>query len=311
MKHYRSSIAFAIAACLLTTAVQAGVVVQSKDCTGCTTAQIEALVPSCEQGAIFITDFAAGRLYEGCYDIAGVSPRGVPTIGGKISPMAQGTKIYHWIQPDAGSQNTFQAYLDVYNNNGHVKAAEAKAYANLDLKPKLSLGDDGYMNAYDTVRAAVNNNVVVNWLETTWFKTGQVQGAGPGIGSPRLDDLLTNLFNTIKTSFLTINFQVQITIVFHDGSQRTYETAPSGNWVVVPGTAIDAHGNPIPENYNAIAGNGTQTYTFNGYPGYDGTNLRTLTGLFGAGVEYNPTDTVTVVICSKKGNEGITCVWPK
>lgn len=286
-----------------------GLTIHATDCTGCTADQIQALMPNCEQSVRYVSDFANGNLYEGCYDLSGVEPRVVTGSGVKTAAVA--ASRYNWYQPDSGMQNTFQVYLDVYNNNGHVEAAEAKAYAHVDLTPKVSLGDDGYMNANDAVRAPVNNDAVINWLETTWFTTGNVQGVvGPGIGSPRLDDLLANLFNTIKTSILTVNFVVKITVVFHDGSERTYETDSSGDWVEVPGTAIDAHGNPIPENYAALAGTGVRTYKINGNPGYDQTNLRTLTNLYGAGIVHNPT--ATVVVCSMMGPDNkITCVWPK
>lgn len=310
MTHYRSSIALAIAAGLFAAAAQAGITVQAKDCTGCTIAQIEALVPSCEQGERFITDFAAGRLYEGCYDIAGVSPRAVPINGNAPKPMAQGTKVYHWIQPTAAYQNTFQTYLDVYNINGHIRAAEAKAYLHVDLKPSISLGDDGYMNAYDAVRAPANNNAVLDWLTTTYFTKDNVNGAYPFAASPAMASALANLFNDLKVSILGIDFKVEVTVVFHDGSQRTYATNSFGDWAEVPGTAIDAHGNPIPEDYADIAGNGSRTYGFNGQPGYDQTNLHTLANLYGASIVYDPTG-VVVVCTMTAGNKTVTCVWPK
>lgn len=310
MHAIHASIALAVAAGLAFSAsANAGLAIHATDCTGCTADQIQALMPNCEQGTRYVSDFANGNLYEGCYDLTGVQRRVVT--GGGVKTAAVASRHYNWYQPGAGLYNTFQAYQDVYNNNGHVKAAEAKAYVNLDLKPKVSLGDDGYMNAYDASSADVNNSAVANWLETTWFTAGKVQGVvGPGIGSPRLDDMLANLFNTIKTSKLTVDFVVQITIVFHDGSEMTYKTDSNGNWVKVPGTAVDAHGNHIPENYHDLAGTGRQTYVINGNPGYDGTNLRTLTNLYGANVVHNPT--ATVVVCSMMGPDNkVTCVWPK
>lgn len=272
-------------------------------------AQIQALVPNCEQGARFVTDFAAGRLYEGCYDIAGVSRRAAPAHGGGPSPMTQGTKIYHWLQPDAASQNTFQAYLGVYNLNGHVRAAKAKVYVHVDLKPKISLGDDGYMNAYDAVRAGMNNDAVINWLTTTSFTKSNVNAAFPFAESPAIDSALANLFNDIKISILGVDFKTELVVVFHDGSTRMYKTNSFGDWVEEIGTARDAHGNPIPENASGLAGNGSQTYQFNGQPGYDQTNLHTLANLYGAGIVYNPTG--VVVVCAIKTDKTVTCVWPK
>lgn len=299
MTHYRSSIALAIAAGLFAAAAQAGITVQAKDCTGCTIAQIEALVPSCEQGERFITDFAAGRLYEGCYDIAGVSPRSIPINGDAPRPMAQGTKVYHWIQPTAAYQNTFQAYLDVYNLNGHMRAASAAVRVQVDIRPKINLGaDDGYMNAFDAVSATANNDVVVNWLNSTLITTQRVS-ALPGSApfSPAYTAAITSLINSIKTAIVSVDFKVLITVVFHDGSTRQYTVDQYGDWTTVPKSARDAHGNPIPEKYDDVAGGGRQTYGFGGGgPDYDQRNFASTIRLWGIPVQ---------------GDSGATwgCVW--
>lgn len=304
--HLKIAVAIAVGLVFSTAAIAgSGLTIHATDCTGCTADQIQALMPNCEQGVRYVSDFANGNLYEGCYDLNGVERRVAP--GGGVKTAAVASRRYNWYQPEASLQNTFQAYLAVYNNNGHVMAAKATAVVRPDLKPTLSLGDDGYMNAYDTVSASVNNAQVVNWLTTkTWTKDDL---SGTPI-SPALFSAVANLFNDFKISILGIDFKVEIIVIFHDGSRRTYNTNSFGDWVVEPGTAFDAHGNPIPENYSALAGTGVQHYTISGVPNYDGTNLRTLTNLFGAGIVHNPT--ATVVVCSMMGPDNkVTCTWPK
>jgi len=312
MKHHRSSIGLAIAAGLFAAgAAQAGIVIQAKDCTGCTAAQIQALVPSCEQGERYITDFAAGRLYEGCYDISGLSPRAVPINGNGLRPLTQGTKIYHWIQPPAYLQNSFQAYLDVYNLNGHVRAASAAVHVQVDIQPKINLGaDDGYMNAYDAVSATANNDVVLNWLESTLLTTQRVS-AFPGSApfSPAYAAALTTLLNSIKSSLLSVDFKVLITVVFHDGSTRQYTVDQYGDWATVPKSARDAHGNPIPEKYDDVADGGNQTYGFGGGPGYDQTNFVHTITLFGVPIQG---DSGTTYGCVWNGSSNtLTCTRSK
>ena len=306
MRSIHSRVALAVAVGLAFSAsANAGLAIHATDCTGCTADQIQALMPNCEQGVRYVSDFANGNLYEGCYDLTGVQRRVVT--GGGVKTAAVASRHYNWYQPDAGLYNTFQAYQDVYNNNGHVKAAEATATVRPDLKPSLSLGDDGYLNAYDTIRAPVDNTQVINWLGAKTWTKDEVSGLPI---SPALASALATLFNDVKVGVLNVDFKIEITVVFHDGSKRTYTTDSTKKWKEVPGTATDAHGNPIPENYDDLAGTGTRTYAINGSPGYDRTNLQTLTNLYGGNVVHNPS--ATVVVCSMMGPDNkVTCVWPK
>lgn len=306
-----SRITIAVIAGIIAVSAHAGITVHAKDCTGCTAAQVEALLPNCEQGAIYVTDFDAERLYEGCYDISGVSRRSVP-LAGKVATQSLGvtntTKKYHLVQPDAGAQNTFQAYLNVYKLNGHVKQASAKVYTHVDIQPVHPLGDDGYMNAYDTVRSSSNNDAVTNWLETTLYTSETVEGYGywnvPS--SPALDAAMAGLLNNMKAAFLTLDFNVKIIVIFHDGSERTYSPDKYGDWKEVPGTAKDGHGNSIPDkaDANSIAnGSGSELYDFssNG-PSYDMNNFLTLMKLYG----------VPIVNGSSSGggsSQQLVCSW--
>jgi hypothetical protein len=290
----RSPVAVAVAACLFcSAAAQAGVSVHAMDCTGCNAAQLEALVPNCEQGSRLITDFDAGRLYQGCYDIKGVQRRVVTHTG----PVTLTNKIYHWTQPPAYMQNTFQTYLDVYNLNGHVRAESATAYVHLDLKPKIPLGDDGYMNAYDAVYAGANNDAVLNWLNTTTFTLSNTSAApGHQPFSPELAAAVNQLLNSIKTAVVSFDYKLEAVVVFHDGSMRTYKVDASGDWSEVPGSARDGHGNPIPETRNDVAGGGRKTYGFGGGgPDYDERNFVHTITLWQIPVEGNSGSTLACV----------------
>lgn len=303
MKHSHSSVALAVAAGLFSVAAQAGI--HAVDCTGCTAAQVEALVPRCEQGVRYITDFAAARLYKGCYTLTGVEPR-VVIHGG---PTTLATKKYRWMQPSAATQNSFQTYLDVYNNNGHVRAQAARVYVRDDLTPKINLGgDDGYMNAYDAVRATANNDAVRNWLNST-ILTSQRVAALPGKYpfSPALTTAIVTLLNSLDSSIISVDFNVKIEVVFHDGSTREYTVDKYGEWAAVPDSARDAHGNPIPETYDDVANNGgSQTYGFGGSgPDYDQGNFVHTITLFGIPI-YG--DTGATYGCSWNGsNNTLTC----
>jgi hypothetical protein len=305
--YFCSPVAIAVAACFFSAAAQAGVAVNATDCSVCTAAQLEALVPNCEQGSRLISDFEAGRLYQGCYDIKGVQRRVVTRSG----PVPMTSKIYHWTQPPAYMQNTFQAYLNVYNNNGHVRSQSATAYVHLDLVPKIHLGDDGYMNAYDAVYAPVNNDAVLDWLNTTTFTTSNTSAApGHAPFSPALAAAVNQLMNAIKSAVVSFDYPLQITVVFHDGSMRTYKVDPSGDWHEVPNAAKDGHGNPIPEKYDDVADGGKKTYGFGGGgPGYDQTNfVHTITG-FGIAIQG---DSGATYGCTWNGsNNTLTCTRSK
>lgn len=300
MTHRRSSIAIAIAVGLLVAAsAQAQVVAQ--DCTDCTTAQIEAMAPPCGQGYAYISDFGAPNLYKLCYTL--------DVNDGYQPPRRE--KEYQWAQPEATYENTFQAYLAVYNNNGHVKAIGAKSYLRLTLRPKVNVGgDDGYMNAYDTVRSSANNQVVLNWLDSTTFSTGNTEAYVAGVVTPALTSATVALLNAIKTAVISFNIKISVTLVFNDGSQRTYTVGSSGAWETVPNTAMDAHFNRIPESASTVANNGgSETYGFGGYPTYDQTNLSTLISLYGIPVTYGGTS--GEIICTWDSiRNNLHCILP-
>lgn len=307
MEHSRAVLALAIVLGLTFSAgASAGISIHATDCSGCTGAQLEALAPNCEQGSRLISDFAGGRLYEGCFDIRGVERR-VATHAGAV---AMSSKIYHWYQPTADKQNAFQAYLNVYNLNGHVRAAAAAVRVHVDIVPKSSLGDDGYMNAYDTIGSKANSDAVLNWLNTTNFSTARIS-APPGIApfSPAYSAAMAQLINTIKSSIVNFDYNVKITVVFHDGSTRDYTVNKTGDWETVPNSSRDGHGNETPENRDAVANNGGYAnYSYAGVgPNYDLSNfLATMQAL---GVPVVGVDTGSKkLLCSWDGTT-MRCLW--
>lgn len=259
---------------------------------------------NCGQGYTYISNFASQNLYKVCFTW---------DVDDEYRPPKR-EKVYDWAQPESSYLKTFQAYEGVWLNNGHHMAVDATAYVHVDLTPKpgASFGDNGYLNAYDTVRSPTNNQAVLNWLDSTNFTVQNVSGAlSPFPTSPALESALVNWMNSIKTSLVSFQVTISITVVFNDGSMRTYTVTPSGQWATVPNTAKDAHGNPIPETRDAVAGNGSSvSYVFGGTaPNYDQNNLNTLINLYNIPVTYNSTQTGSVV-CTWDGTT-IRCSLPK
>lgn len=301
MIHTRKGIALAVGA-LVASAAQAQLAVQ--DCTGCSTAQIEAKAVNCGQGYTYISDFASQNLYKVCFTW---------DVNDEYRPPKR-EKDYDWAQPESSYLKTFQAYEGVWLNNGHHMAIDAAVYVHTDIKPPASFGDNGYINAYDTVRAPANNDAVIKWLDSTNFTMENVSGALlPSPTSPSLESVLVNWMNSIKTSLVSFQMTINITVVFNDGSMRTYTITPSGQWATVPNTAKDSHGNPIPESSNAVAGNGSSvSYVFGGTgANYDQNNLSTLIDLYNIPVTYNDTYTTNVVCTWNATTSTVHCILPK
>jgi hypothetical protein len=308
MSRLNSAISLALGAAFISFAAAANAGIIADDCTGCSIAQIQGMMPECNPGrasARYVSDFAAGRLYLGCYTIDGVKINATNV----NKPMTQGQIRYHWYQPDASFQNTFDAYNNVYQNNGHVPRVGSKAYLHVSLTPKINLGaDNGYLNAYDTVRASSNNDQVLNWLDSTKFTTenlSSVPGSYPM--SPAFTADLVNLMNAISTAIISFNWKITVTIVFDDGSTRDYALGSDGLWKTVANSAKDGHGNPIPEKYDSIANNGSETYSFSGGgPTYDQGNFVNLITLYGVPVT-NGSSSGTVYGCVQVGSDHVTC----
>lgn len=271
MKRSYRSTALAVAVGLFFSAtLHAQVIQHAQTCNSCTTQQIQALLPNCNQGYGYVADFDADHLYLGCYKEKGIKPMAAPYLG------APTQRSYVYGQPPASQANTFQAYQNVYAANGHVLNANARVSVNADLTPSTRLGDDGYINAYDAVHSTQNMDTVRAWLLSTGFTPANTVGlAGSGTASPQLSAVIAELLNNIKTSVISFNYTVNVIVVFHDGSQMTFAfNSPNGRWEYVPGTARDAHGNLVPDSYESVGGNYGTTYNFtNPNPSYDLTNF--------------------------------------
>ena len=313
MSRISSAVSFALGTGILSFAVAANAGIIAEDCTGCSIAQIQSMIPECNPGrasALYVSDFAAGRLYLGCYTIDGVK---INAVGN--APMDQVRIKYHWYQPDASIQNTFDAYNSVYQNNGHVPRAQSHAYLHVDLQPKIPSGDDGYLNAYETVVATSNNDRVLQWLDMTKFTmtNTSLESSDRMPQFPALQAEVVALMNAIQTAVISFKFDVRVTVVFHDGSTREYKVDPSGQWTTVPGTARDAHGNPVPESYADIARNGQQEYSFTGDgPHYDQSNFVNSITLYGVPITNGSgggSSGGSIIGCVKTGDDGSTTCY--
>ncbi|HEX5960846.1 MAG TPA: hypothetical protein VFY97_06325 [Rhodanobacteraceae bacterium] len=287
---YRSTALAAAAGLFFSASLHAQLMQYAATCNGCTASQVEALLPDCALGYQYVGDFDADRLYLGCYQVKGTQPLVKPLVKPLLG--LPGERHYVWRQPGASEQNTFEAYRNVYALNGHVMAANAQVSVNADLGPALSLGDDGYMNAYDVVSATQNKDAVKNWLFTTVYTTTNTMYS-PFV-SPALASALVALLNDIKTGIMSFDFNINVTLVFHDGSQAAFHYDPHNlTWSYVPGSARDGHGNLIPDSYAAIGGSGGQVYDFtNPHPGYDVYNFDALLQAYG----IQPTGSTTTVL---------------
>lgn len=206
-------------------------------------------------------------------------------------------------QPPPGSQNTFQAYQGVYAL-GYPNTANAKVSVQSGniLAPSVRLGDDGWMNAYDAVHSTQNMDDVKTWLMSTTYTPSNTEGLNhQGVADVALSAGMALLLNNIKTSTLSFNYQVNVTIVFHDKSSITLRfDNPNGIWKYVPGTARDAHGNLIPDSYESTGGNNGSTYNFtNPNPGYDLTNFLNTLQLDNVQPQGSPTKVLACVTVDK------------
>ncbi|HET7592136.1 MAG TPA: hypothetical protein VFK00_03925 [Rhodanobacteraceae bacterium] len=180
----------------------------------------------------------------------------------------------------------------------------AQISINTNLRPVESLGDDGYMNAYDVVNATQNKDAVKNWFFTTLFATSNTKGV-PYV-SPALAAAVAALLNDINSGVLSFDFSLTMVFVFHDGSKVTFHYNPQdGTLSYVVGQSRDGHGNLIPDNYQAITGGGRDVYDFtNPYPSYDAHNFQELLQDYG----IQPTGSTTAVLeCVSVGGDQPTC----
>jgi hypothetical protein len=278
---------------------QADIVLQN--CNGCSTAQVEAMAPNCTQGYTYVSDLFSQNLYKVCFEM---------DVEREFNP-PRTIRIYHWAQPEDNVQQTWQAYDDIYLNNGHIMAADVSIH--VDIPPATQLhGDNGRLNAYDTIAAAANSDAVVHYLETTYFTSVDVNGTELP-ASPALSAAFASLLDRLQvtTPLITTNpsFPVVVVVIFNDGSKRTYSfNYTDQQYVAVPGTARDAHGQLIPENTNmASNGGSTQTYDHSGNgPTYDQPNLQKLLSQFGAKITGSGGGFTT---CSWDGvTSTLTCV---
>lgn len=289
---YRSTALVAGVGLFFSAALHAQVVQHALTCNGCTQQQVESLLPSCAVGYQYVADFDADRLYLGCYTTNGTRP------AMRTDTSLPRQRNYQWPQPPASEQNTFQAYQNVYAANGHALDINARVSVNADLAPSTRLGDDGYINAYDALHSTQNMDTVKIWLMNTDYTPSNTEGfANNGTTSPQLSAVIAQLFNNIKTSVISFNYTVNLTVIFHDGSQMTFAfDNQNGRWEYVPGTARDAHDNLIPDSYTAIGGNNGLTYDYNKTnPGYDLTNFLGTLQLDNVQPQGSPTKVIACV----------------
>lgn len=218
----------------------------------------------CNVGYTYITDFASQNLYKVCYNI---------DVNDEYNPPRR-EKDYDWAVPESQAEQIFQAYEGVYLNNGHVKAANEKI--SVSITAPMPLGDNRLMNAYDTLGASQNENTLENYLMTYHFTSSNILNFPPALAAA-LSQLTKTL--QITTPLITVNsFPTTVTVVFNDGSQRTYTfDSLHQSYVPTPGTAKDAHLNTIPENTSMATNGGIgQNYGFTGGNPYDMGNIETI-----------------------------------
>lgn len=295
------SVAALSAGVLVFASAHAGII--SNDCTGCSIAQIEALAVNCNQGYTYVHDFSGNHLYKLCFNW---------DVNDEFRPPKR-YKDYQWLTPESQYQQAFQAYETVYQNDGHsenidivvqIPVTESTSSEAGELHTMLSpASDDGYVNAYDTIVSASDNDRVKQALMTNYFNPTALQSWNPPWGSA-LVAAIAQAENFFKSDLINFsNFNATYTVEFHDGSQRTYQFSPSlHTFVPVPNTARDTHGQLIPENANAATnGYGTAVYNYGDTPpGYDMPNLETLLRNMGA---------QGIPITSGGGGGSVTCSW--
>jgi hypothetical protein len=268
---------FLVISSLVFSAAQADIILQ--DCNGCSSAQVEALAPICgsAKGYAYVSDLVSQNLYKVCYTL---------DINDEFNPPRR-VKEFQWATPESNAYQTWKAYENIYLNNGHREAADVSVKIDIPSATNLH-GDNGHMNAYDTIGATPNNDAVIHFLNSHYFTSSNVDGVNAPI-SPAFAAAAAELFNKLQVStpVLTLNpnFPIVVVVVFNDGSKRTYSFSYTNQtYQATPGTARDGHGQLIPENTN-MASNGGSTETYDhsrAGPNYDQQNLQNLLNQFGA-----------------------------
>lgn len=283
MNNFNKGVAVAIGIAIFST-VQAQVA--TTDCTGCSIGQIEALAPLCAQGYSYITDFAAPKLYKLCFTI---------DVNDAYRPPKK-EKDYYWAQPESWAMQLFQAYENVYLDNGHIKAAAA--HVRVYIPAPFPQGDNGYMNAYDVVSSSANMTALSGYLSTGSITRTYIEGQPDTAAAAHIADLLNaiSLNGIIKID----GFPVSFIMDFDDGSHVTVQyNATTGYWGAVPGTARDANGNVLPES-QSMAGNNGQSYGFDGRNSYDFGNFESrLRNLQAQGIP----------VTNGSGGGSVHCTW--
>lgn len=263
-------------------------------CNGCSKTVVESRLPSCNGGYEIIADYTNRELYEGCWRPMYQDPTIRP------DQHQYPTKIYSWATPTATESEQFRLYADLYHGYGSKILAEGGIVVKVgELRAKVDLGDNGYMNAYDLGISSANRTYFWDWVNENHVLT--TKNIILPIADPTLSADLVHLFNSITSSVVSLHINLVLTFQFRDGSTVKGKVNKYGLFVQVPNSRIDSHGNVLPDSINGFTHNGkAQVYNFTGdgspYDEDDFTSLLTLNGI-GLADSYSATVTVGKIVC--------------
>lgn len=199
-------------------------------CEGCTAQQMKNLAQSKGAGPQYIYSLSGGVL--AAYQVEMLD------LPGGWTPKAFNA------QPEDWMLDQFAVILDFYEANGNSTHGMASVNAS-------SSGES--INAYSVVNSSQDRNTIA----TALTNNQSVRAFSVLISAARLVRL---------SNIATPNLPLTVTTNFPDGSKAIFQfNWDTKKWEYVSGSAVDSHGNKVPETADDFSNNGVgATYNFSG-----------------------------------------------
>jgi hypothetical protein len=247
-------------------------------CNACTPAQADALALS------KASRYGHTPTMIVVYDLKTVGPNGKTGIGRNYNASMDTNMVTHVDYPVAiytGAATftqftTIQDYSKLYFYSGQTENLKSQFRINIpspiSTNPDGTYHDNGSVNAFDVLQISATDHSVSQCL-ATYSCNFTITGAQPALNSD-----MYSIFTTLKSSIMDFSgLTCVIEVVFPDGSSIKYSFDKTrAEWVRIPNSAHDSHGNLLPETRP----NGSQTYVGgDGGQHYDMRNIAIIIGV--------------------------------
>jgi len=228
------------------------------NCNACSLAQAQSTAQSLGTGAHYVQDLANNHIYLFRVDcepgfngalVCSVNSRAVP------QEITQAFNQYRGAWLANAQSSSFYGIVHDHTQSGGP--------TNPDGRPS----DNGYINAYDTIYHGSYLDGLLNRLEDPLTYSGFMSALASALGN-------------LPSPFSWAEFDITVLVYFDDGSRRKFRyDKNSHGFVPIPNTAVDAHGNPLPESTSTPP----RSYDFPGLPTFAPYDSRNIIYLFPAG----------------------------